>query len=133
MNIQRLFFFYMGVFLALANTSTAANDGASKEATPSATFRHDYSRKDTARRRHLRSRVEHHQQDQRSLPGQYNFPDSWTDAQASLGGGLILIIVIILILYCCCGCSLCDILMCYCCWELCCNDGAANMAGYGAM
>lgn len=125
MNVRRLLPFLIGMILALLAT---ANDGGA-----ATSIRHDQNDEKTPRHhQHLRT-SQQRQQNQRRLAGEYNFPDNWSEAQAGAMGGLILILVIIFILYCCCGCSLCDILMCYCCWEICCNDGAGGMADYGAM
>jgi hypothetical protein len=48
--------------------------------------------------------------------------EDWTPAALGISGGVVFLIVVVLFLYCCCGCSLCDILMIFCCYELCCGD-----------
>lgn len=51
-----------------------------------------------------------------------NFMAGLSPATCGVVGGLVFLFLIIFILYCFCGCSLCEILMLFCCYELCCGD-----------
>lgn len=57
----------------------------------------------------------------RRLPGDYFNPRSWSAGEAGVTSGALLLIAIFFILYCCCGCSLMDMLVLFCCYELCCD------------
>lgn len=56
-----------------------------------------------------------------------------TAAEAGFVAAFVLMLVIVLLLCCCCcgggrrgrggGCSICDLLMCFCIWEICCDGG----------
>ena len=53
-----------------------------------------------------------------------NFLADVSPFTAGVTGGIVFLLLVICFLYCCCGCSLCDILMLFCCYELCCGDCA---------
>ena len=61
----------------------------------------------------------------RKLPGaDYGFFDGdFSATEAGAASGLIFLILLVLFLYCCCGCSLMDICMLWCCYEICCDNG----------
>ena len=61
--------------------------------------------------------------DHRRLQGDANnFLADLTPLTAGVTGGIVFLVLVICFLYCCCGCSLCDILLLFCCYELCCGD-----------
>ena len=53
----------------------------------------------------------------------FKFDGDWSSAEAGVAGGLLCLLFVLFFLYCCCGCSLCEILMLFCCYRLCCEDG----------
>mmetsp|Transcript_14008 Transcript_14008/g.32465 ORF Transcript_14008/g.32465 Transcript_14008/m.32465 type:complete len:124 (+) Transcript_14008:164-535(+) len=60
---------------------------------------------------------------QRRLPGnEYEFGNLSAGGVGAVSG-ILFLLLIVCILYCCCGCSLFDIFMLWCCWEICCDDG----------
>jgi hypothetical protein len=61
----------------------------------------------------------------RQLPGQDSFSmnmKDWNAAQTGAASGIFFLILFVCILYCCCGCSICDLLALWCCWEICCDE-----------
>jgi hypothetical protein len=51
-----------------------------------------------------------------------NFMAGLSPATCGVAGGLVFLLLIFFVLYCCCGCSPCEILMLFCCYELCCGE-----------
>lgn len=60
----------------------------------------------------------------RRLPGENAlFDGDWSATETGALSGVFFLLLIVCILYCCCGCSLFDICMLWCCWEICCDNG----------
>ena len=79
---------------------------------------HDNSNPKEQSHEYLRSSTQRH------LPAEDSFTSNmkdWNAAQTGVASGLFFLIIFVLILYCCCGCSLCDLLALWCCWEICCD------------
>jgi hypothetical protein len=67
---------------------------------------------------HLRSTQQHH----RELPGNDVMDvTNWSATQTGAVSGVLFLLLIIFVLYCCCGCSICDLLALWCCYEICCQ------------
>jgi hypothetical protein len=71
----------------------------------------------SSRTRTLRGSNQH-----RRLPGSFDIK-SWGATETGIVSGVLVLLLLLGILYCCCGCSLMDILVLFCCYELCCDRG----------
>jgi hypothetical protein len=114
---RRLLPFLFG--LILASVVTGVDNVSSSQ------LRQDrYRDNEGAQTRHLREPL----REQRRLPEEsmFNIPGDWSPEKTGALSGLFFLLLIVFILYCCCGCSLCDILMLFCCWELCCDQGMVD-------
>lgn len=117
MNARRLLPFLFG--LILASVVTGVDNVSSSQ------LRQDKHRhREGAPPRHLREPLGEH----RRLPEEsiFSLANDWSPEEIGALSGLFFLLLIIFILYCCCGCSLCDILMLFCCWELCCDQGMVD-------
>lgn len=75
---------------------------------------------------HLRSTQQ--QQQQRELPGnEVMDATNWSATQTGAVSGLLFLLFIICVLYCCCGCSICDLLALWCCYEICCEGSVFEL------
>ena len=104
MNVRRLLPVLLGMILLLATTAAEVSSSSSVQ----------------QGKEHEAKYLRNH----RRLPGDYSFGNlqNWSSAQTGFASGLLLLLFIIFILYCCCGCSICEILMVFCCYEMCCDQ-----------